>query len=213
MIPKELQNMKPLTGDESLPRDADYLGVIDFAAGAEPVLTIDKLYNGEITLSQGKQKKKVITFVEERVPGINEVRPLVLNRTNWKTLKKLFGEMTASALNGKKIQLYLQSGVRNPGTKEVGNGIRIRDKIPEGAGKKYVAPKCEECGKEITGLTGFTPEQIAATNKQRYGKCLCVECGKKRKAEIEREQASKEKSQEDAKKAADDAVMAALQGE
>lgn len=213
MIPKELQNMRPLTGDESLPRDADYLGVIDFAAGVEPVLTIDKLYNGEITLSQGKQKKKVITFVEERVPGINEVRPLVLNRTNWKTLKKLFGEMTASALNGKKIQLYLQSGVRNPGTKEVGNGIRIRDKIPEGAGAKYVAPRCEECGKEITGLTGFTPEQIAATNKKRYGKCLCVECGKKRKAEIEKEQASKEKSQEDAKKAADDAVMAALQGE
>lgn len=187
MIPKELMNMKPLEGNESLPRDADYLGAIDFTAGAEPVLTIANLYNGEITLSQGKQKKKVITFVEERVPGINEVRPLVLNRTNWKTLKKLFGDMTASALKGKKIQLYLQSGIRNPGTKEVGYGIRVRDKIPEGAGGKYIPPKCEGCGKDITGLSGFTPEQIAATNKSRYGQCLCVECGKKRKAELEAE--------------------------
>lgn len=213
MIPKELMNMKPLEGNESLPRDADYLGVIDFAAGAEPVLTIDNLYNGEITLSQGKQKKKVITFVEERVPGINEVRPLVLNRTNWKTLKKLFGDMTAATLKGKRIQLYLQSGVRNPGTKEVGSGIRIRDKVPASTGAKYTAPKCEECGKEITGLTGFTPEQIAATNKQRYGKCLCVECGKKRKAEIEAEQARKEQAQEDADKGASDAVMDALKEE
>lgn len=217
MIPKELQNMKPLTGDESLPRDADYLGVIDFAAGAEPVLTIDKLYNGEITLSQGKQKKKVITFVEERVPGINEVRPLVLNRTNWKTLKKLFGEMTASALNGKKIQLYLQSGVRNPGTKEVGNGIRIRDKAPEQGGK-YVAPKCAVCGKDITGLSGFTPEQIAATNQQRYGKPMCVECGKKHKEELEK---AAQKAQEEASKAqtdnddgsSEEAALAALQAE
>lgn len=212
MIPKELQSMKPLTGDESLPRDADYLGVIDFAPNAEPVLTIGNLYNGEITLSQGKQKKKVITFVEESVPGINEVRPLVLNRTNWKTLKKLFGEMTAATLKGKKIQLYLQSGVRNPGTKEIGSGIRIRDKIPT-AGAKYVAPKCEECGLDITGLESFTPEQIAATNKKRYGKCLCVECGKKRKAELEAEQAAQEQKKNDAKQAADEAVMAALQGE
>ena len=212
MIPNELKNMKPLTGDESLPRDADYLGAIDFAPNAEPVLTIDALYNGEITLSQGKQKKKVITFVEERVPGINEVRPLVLNRTNWKTLKKLFGEMTAATLKGKKIQLYLQSGVRNPGTKEIGSGIRIRDKIPT-AGAKYLAPKCEECGRDITGLGSFTPEQIAQKNKERYGKRLCVECGKKRKAELEAEQAAQEQKQSDAKQAADEAVMAALQGE
>lgn len=180
MIPKELQNMKPLEGSESLPRDADYLGAIDFIPGTEPVLTIGNLYNGEITLSQGKQKKKVITFVEERVPGINEVRPLVLNRTNWKTLKKLFGDMTASTLKGKRIQLYLQSGVRNPGTKEVGSGIRIRETIPA-AGAKYQPPVCEECGKEIVGMTGFSPEQVATINKKRYGKCLCVECGKKAK--------------------------------
>ena len=184
MIPKELMDMKPLKGDESLPRDADYMGAVDIDAGAEPILTIKNLYNGEITLSQGKSRKKVITFAEDRVQGINEVRPLVINRINWKTLKKLFGSMTAAALEGKKIQLYLQPGVRNPGTKEVGNGIRIRDKIPTGA--KYVAPKCENCGKDIIGMSNFSAEQLAAASKGKYGKCLCVECGKKAKAEAEK---------------------------
>ena len=184
MIPKELMDMKPLKGDESLPRDADYMGAVDIDAGAEPILTIKNLYNGEITLSQGKSRKKVITFAEDRVQGINEVRPLVINRINWKTLKKLFGSMTATAPEGKKIQLYLQPGVRNPGTKEVGNGIRIRDKIPTGA--KYVAPKCENCGKDIIGMSNFSAEQLAAASKGKYGKCLCVECGKKAKAEAEK---------------------------
>ena len=183
MIPKELQNMKPLSGDESLPRDADYMGAIDIDEGSEPILTINHLYNGEITLSKGKEKKKVITFVEEKANGINEVRPLVLNRANWKMLKKLFGQVTPKALEGKKIQLYLQDGVRNPSTGEKGKGIRIRDKAPTGA--KYVAPKCEGCGKAITGMANFTAEQIAAASKQKYGKCLCVECGQKAKAELE----------------------------
>lgn len=197
MIPKELLNAKPLTGGESLPRDADYLGAIDFIGDAEPVLTINQLYNTEITLAQGKEKKKVITFKEEKVPGINEVRPLVLNRTNWKTLKKLFGDMSAATLGGKRIQLYLQSGVRIPGTKEIGKGIRIRDKIPDG--KAYEPPKCEGCGKPIAGTTSFSPEQLFAASKQKYGRGLCVECGKKAKAEMEAKQAEEAKKAEESK--------------
>lgn len=207
MIPKELQNMKPLEGNESIPRDADYMGAIDFEPGAEPVLTIDQLYNGEITLSQGKKKKTVITFVEERVHGINEVRPLVLNKINWKTMRKMFGDMKASTLKGKRIQLYLQPGVRNPGTKEIGNGIRIREKIPDGT--KYEAPKCEACGKAVTGSGSFSAEQIASASRQKYGKCLCIECGKKAKeAQEKAEQAQAEKPQETPQKAEEQMSLA-----
>ena len=83
-----------------------------------------------------------------------------------------------------------------------------RDEAPD-----VPAPVCEECGKEIEGLKNFSPHQIAETNKKRYGQCLCVECGKKRKAELEAEKTSQEQGHKDAKKAADDAVMAALQEE
>ena len=177
MIPKELQNMKPLHGDEPLPRDSEYLGADDIETDKEPVLTIKNIYRGKVTLSRGKEVKNVLTFVEESVPGIiGEVRPMILNSTNRQTLKGLFKHVTANALEGKKIQLYIEHGVRNPA-----NG--------EGAAK-YVAPKCEECGKEIKGLSNFTAEQIAAGSKQKYGKCLCVECGKKAKEALEQTNAA-----------------------
>lgn len=191
MITKELQKLRPLSGDEPLPRDSEYLGADDIENNAEPVLTIKNLYRGKVTLQRGPETKNVITFTEAMVPGIiGEVRPLIVNATNRQTLKKLYGQVTANALEGKKIQLFIEHGVRNPIKGELTDGIRIRDKKPSTSGKTPSAPKCENCKKEITGIAGYTAEQIAATNKQRYGKCLCVECGKKRKAEIEAEQAA-----------------------
>lgn len=190
MITKDLEHMKPLTGNEPLPRDSEYLGADDLDSTVEPVLTIKNLYRGKVTLSRGKEVKNVIVFAEEKANGIiGDVRPMIVNSTNRQTLKKLYKQVTANALEGKKIQLYIEHNVRNPSNGEMTDGIRIRDSIPKD-GKVKAAPKCENCKKEITGIAGYTAEQIAATNKQRYGKCLCVECGKKRKAEIEAEQAA-----------------------
>lgn len=178
MIPNELKNMRPLQGDESLPRDADYMGAIDIDIGSEPVLTIKNIYNGEITLSDGKKTRNVITFVEESVPGISVVRPLILNRGNFKTMKRMFGKMDATTLEGKKIKLCLRGGTRNPRTGDKQNGIRVCE-------EEYAPPKCEECGKVIIGTPGFTPEQIYSGTKRKYGKGLCAECGKKAKAAAE----------------------------
>lgn len=186
MIPKELQSMKPMQGKERLGafRDSEYLGAEDIEPGTRPVLTIKALYNGMITLARGKERHDVMAFVEESVPGsINQVRPLVVNSTNRKTLRKLYKSTSADALVGKKIQLFLQPGVRDPSTGDKVDGIRIVDQIP--TGKAYDPPKCEWCGKPIAGLQNYTPEQIAETNKKRYGMCLCVECGQKAKAEAE----------------------------
>lgn len=182
MIPNELKNMKPLTGDERFERDSEYLGAVDIDKGASPVLTIKHIYRGLITLPRGKEVKNVMEFVEETAPGIGTVRPLIVNEVNRKTLHKLFGSVTASALVGKKIQLYLQSGVRNPSKNEVGDGIRIREYKE---GEKYEPPKCEACGNPIAGTPSFSPEQLAQASKNKYGKALCVECGKKAKAAAE----------------------------
>jgi len=186
MIPKEIQNMKALKGEEKLERDSEYMGADDIDQKVEPVLTIKNLYRGKVTLSRGKEVKNVLTFVEETVPGIAEVRPLIVNSTNRQTLKKLYGQVTANALEGKQIQLYIEHGVRNPSNGELTDGIRIRDKKPSAAGAKpKAAVKCATCGNEITGSGSFTAEQIVAGSKQKYGKCLCMECAQKRKAEVE----------------------------
>ena len=84
MIPDELKRMKPLSGKDRLGanRDSEYLGAEDIDPGTEPVLTIDAIYNGMVTLQRGKENKDVITFKEQSVPGIKNVRPLIVNATS-----------------------------------------------------------------------------------------------------------------------------------
>ncbi len=193
MITKDLEHLKPLKGDEPLPRDSEYLGADDLDAKIEPVLTIKNLYRGKVTLSRGKEVKNVLTFVEENVPGIvGEVRPMILNSTNRQMLKKIYGQVTANALEGKKIQLWIEHGVRNPSNGELTDGIRIRDKKPSAGGKAVAAPKCSACGKDIIGISGLTAEQVAKMTKDKYGKQMCSDCAAKKKAELEAQIAATE---------------------
>lgn len=180
MLPKELQNMRPMSGKERLGayRESEYLGAEDIEPGTEPVLTIRNLYNGMITLSRGKERHDVIAFVEESVPGsINQVRPLVVNATNRKTLRKLYKGTSADALVGKKIQLYLEPNVRDPETGGKVDGIRIRPRIPET--KRAEPPKCADCGKVIMPFGAYSAEDIARINMGRFGRALCAACSKK----------------------------------
>ena len=216
MITKELQNMKPLKGDERLERDSEYMGADDIVAGTEPIVTIRNIYRGKVTLSRGKEVKNVLTFVEESVPGIPEVRPMIVNSTNRQTLKKLYKAVTADALEGKKIQLYIEHNVRNPSNGEMTDGIRIRDKKPTVAtgttAKPSAVQKCTECGKEIVSVGGFSVEQIVAGSKKKYGKVLCVDCGVKAKAAMEAEKAANlEATAQETAEPADDLAAALME--
>ena len=194
MIPAELKNMTPMKGNERLGanRESEYIGVEDIEPGTEPVLTISALYNGTITLARGKEKHDVITFVEESVPGsIKQVRPLVVNATNRKMLRKLYKGVTADTLVGKKIKLYIDPTVRNPQTGEKEGGIRIRDYIPKDTKVTAKVFKCADCKREITGVGTYTAEDVAKMNKSRYGRELCAECSKKLKEQQEAEAKAK----------------------
>lgn len=180
MIPDELKRIQPMKGKERLGanRDSEYLGAEDIEPNTEPILTIAALYNGFITLARGKERHDVIAFAEESVPGsINQVRPLVVNSTNRKTLRKLFHATSAEALVGKKIQLYLEPNVRDPSTGDRVDGIRIRPRIPTASKPEPI--KCADCGKVIQPVGGYSAEDIAKINHGRYGKTICAECSRK----------------------------------
>jgi len=183
MVPDELKRAKPMTGKERLGahRDSEYLGAEDIDPGTEPVLTIDALYYARITLQRGKEEKDVIVFKEESVPGINKVRPLVVNSTNRKTLKKIYKKVDADTLVGKKIQLWVDHAVRDPQTGDLTDGIRIRPRVP--SEKKAEAPICEKCGKPITAIGQYSAEDIVRINEQRFGKKLCGKCSKEMSVE------------------------------
>lgn len=176
-------------------RESEYLGAEDIAPGAEPVLTIEGIWYGEVTLQRGREKKDVMSFVEKAVPGITNVRPLIVNATNRRTLKKLFGSVQAKALVGKKIQLYIDHRVRDPQDGSLTDGVRIRPFAPREA-----ALLCEGCGGRIEPQSGMTSEQIAARTKRRYGRTLCAACATKEaaKAAAAREKAEAKENAETA---------------
>lgn len=171
-----------LSGKERLGmhRDSEYLGAEDIDPGYEPVLTIEGIYYGKVTLQRGKEYKDVIQFEEEAVPGLRNVRPLIINATNRKVLKKVYRSVDADTLTGKKIQLYIDTNVKDPQTGGITDGIRIRPFIPKE--EKYF---CEECCREITASAGMTAQQVAARTTKKYGRTLCGDCGIKAKEAAE----------------------------
>lgn len=184
--------LRPLSGDERLgqERESEYLGAEDIDDDVEPVLTIAGLWNGLVTLQRGKEKKDVISFVEERVPGIMQVRPLIVNSTNRKTLRKLYGDAKASTLVGKKIQLYIDHKVRDPQDGGLTDGIRIRPHKPR-VQEPPPVPPCSDCGQEIIPAMGKPAAWVAAYTVKRYGAPLCAVCAQRRKERaVENEEAA-----------------------
>lgn len=181
--------LRQLTGDERLgqDRESEYLGAEDIDDDVEPILTISGLWNGMVTLQRGKEKKDVLTFVEESVPGIRQVRPLIVNSTNRKILRKLYGDAKASTLVGKQIQLYIDHRVRDPQDGGYTDGIRIRPHRPRPArpAAPPPVPPCSDCGQPITPAMGKEPAWLATYTAKNYGAPLCAACAQKRKEQAE----------------------------
>ena len=175
--------LRQLTGDERLgqERESEYLGAEDIDDGVEPVLTIAGLWNGMVTLQRGKEKKDVLTFAEERVPGIMQVRPLIVNATNRKTLRKLYGDAKAATLVGKQIQLYIDHRVRDPQDGGYTDGIRIRPFKPRARAPEPPLPPCADCGQAIAPAMGKDARWLAAYTTHHYGVPLCAGCAQKRR--------------------------------
>lgn len=128
-----------LQGNERLGlcRNGMFLAAEDLDRRIEPILTIEALGNGEAVLGMGRREDHdFIFFAEEKsgVPGCPRPRPLIVNATNRRTLAKLYGDVTAETLVGKKIQLYVDPHCKNPGGSGYVPGIRIRSMIPRETG-------------------------------------------------------------------------------
>ena len=102
-----------------------------------------------------------------------ECKPLILNKTNSKTLKRLFSQNEDRPENciGKQIELYVvETKVGGKPT----TGIRIRE---------HAADLCEGCGAPIRALQNMTIAQTVEYSRKHTGKKLCLECMRKWKEE------------------------------
>lgn len=144
----------------------DYLGAYALEPNQDLVVTIKSVANELVTGAEGKKETcLVMRFMEN-------VKPMVLNATNSKTIAKLFKTPYIEEWAGRKIQLYVQTGVKAFG--DVVDALRVRPFLPV---EKEL--KCADCGKKIEGNGKSTAEVIAKYTLDKYGRMLCNECGKK----------------------------------
>ena len=154
-----------LTGDYRRDLDKPYFGHWDIPSEQDLILTIDHMEKQDIKSQRGTEKKTVMIFRED-------VKPLILNVVNRKSIAKALGTPNYEEWEGKRIALY--EG-REPKADD-GFAVRIREYAP-----KVVEEYCEECGSLITQHGSYSVNKIVTMSRAKYGKALCWECAMKKK--------------------------------
>ena len=157
----------------------DWIGAYALQDGQDLTLTIDKAMQEQVTGNNGKREMCLTVHWLER-----DYKPMVVNRTNAKTITKVTGSPYIEDWHGKQITLYVD-------TTRLGSDIveclRIRPYAPKQTKQTATAQTklvCSECGKEIKSEFGLTPEQIAESTTQKYGRMLCGSCATAEKDKV-----------------------------
>lgn len=155
----------------------NYLGAYAFEQGEEKTGTIDYVKAEMVMGADGKEEECIVCHFREKT-----LKPLILNKTNCKTISKLYNTPFIENWAGKKITMQVKQ-VKAFG--DVTDAVRIKNVKPSG---KVPEIKCADCGQVIKGMGQYGPDFVANKNKERYGRCLCIECGKKVQAELDAKQ-------------------------
>lgn len=143
--------------------NAELIGEI----GAEKVVTIKDIDMAECYDERSKQK------VQKQTVFFKECKPMVLNKTNAKTLKRLFSPNSDDPRNAFGHQVILKvEEVKAFGEKTT--GIRI---------KEYSAEKCPICGKPIMPYAGKSVAEIKEISQRNLGEIMCGPCMKQKAKE------------------------------
>lgn len=142
----------------------NYVGAWDFQPGEEKTVTIKEIKREIVQNQNGKEDCTVAYFVED-------VKPLILNKTNADMISKVWGTPYIEDWAGKKITLKVK---KVSAFGDMVDAVRVSKDRP--MDDVFI---CEICGKPIMSAAGRTAKEIAAATKTKYGKMICVECAKK----------------------------------
>lgn len=130
--------------------DYKFTGAYELQPDEEKLVTIIKTGKEEVTSEQGKKEICFVAYFQ------NEPKPMILNKTNCKTLAKLYTPMIEN-WNGKQIYLISQK-VKAFG--EVVDALRIKMIIPKPTNKLDTT----EAEKILNGCETLQDLQAAYTN-------------------------------------------------
>lgn len=160
--------------------DNTYIGAYAFQPGQEITATISSVRREMVVGADGKKEQCTVVHFSER-----DIKPLILNATNAKVITKVADTPYIEEWVGKRIVMGVEK-VRAFG--DVVDAVRVKKKKPVPA-KTEAIPPCADCGQPIGSYGDKPPEWVAQYTAGKYGVCLCIECGMKRK---EREEDGKE---------------------
>lgn len=150
----------------------DYLGAYALDPGKDLIVTIRSVANEMIIGADGKKEECIVARFQER-----DIKPMILNATNCKTIAKLVGSPFIENWQGMKIQLFVEK-VKAFG--DVVEALRVRPFKPK-AEEKQPEVHCEECGGILEPYDGRPVAWVAEYTKKQYGRVLCIDCAKKEK--------------------------------
>ena len=104
----------------------DYLGSYSLPDGKDVVLTIKETKKEMVTSGTGSKEECFICYFTEKHDW---VKPMILNRTNCKTIEKVYATPFIEEWSGKKVQIGIEQGIRAFG--DVVDGLRIRKVQPK----------------------------------------------------------------------------------
>lgn len=144
----------------------DYLGAYALEDGRDLILTIREVKQELVTGPEGKKEQCLVCHWRE------DAKPMILNMTNAKMIEKLLKTPYLEEWTGRRVQIGSEK-VRAFG--ETVEALRVRSFLPS----EEEAPRCEECGREISGAYGMSAGELADYTRDKYRRQLCAECAKK----------------------------------
>ena len=142
----------------------NYLGAYSLPDGKDIIVVIDYVQREEVVGSNGKKEYEVVAHLK------NGVLPFILNKTNMKTLQKLYSPYIED-WRGRAIQVYFDPTIKFG--REITGGLRIRPTVPQ---QTQIDVICADCQKPIKETEGKTAAQISEATYSKYGKSLCWQC-------------------------------------
>lgn len=99
----------------------DYMGAYSLPEGKDVIVTIKALKKEQVKGPKGKKEECFVCYFSD------SDKPMILNKTNCKTIEKLYGSPFIEDWGGKKIQLY---SAKVDAFGESTEALRVRDFAP-----------------------------------------------------------------------------------
>lgn len=127
----------------------NYLGAYSLQEGQEVTLTINSVKKELVTGENGQKEECTIAHFKESFN--NEMKPMILNKTNCKVIQKLYNTPYIEDWKGKRITLFVQQNIKAFG--ELVDALRVKQIAPKSKKKEILKTDSELWSKALQAIS------------------------------------------------------------